>query len=103
MVIIVTILSIGIIIFGWKIASVQNEAIEQCFEVKELADRLLTGELEMKYISNSQLLLLRRPIFTHVGMGGVGPSYLPSFAILEMVNEELSRRRLCKVKGDIYG
>lgn len=87
---------VSAIILGWSIASVQNSAISNCFKLREAQNGLLTGDLKIEDMTDFQLLSLRLPMFTHVGIGGVGPAYLPSFTVLCMVDEELSRRRTLK-------
>lgn len=88
---------IGGIIFsvfaGIIIGKVMQGPIDRCFELRVIHDKLLTGKIEMKYILDSDLIDLRKPLRTVVGMGGVGPSYLPSFDVFQMVLEELTRRR----------
>jgi len=100
MIIIAAILSIGVIIYlGWKLASLQNSVIDNCFKVRKLHNDIITGKIDMRYISDSELLSLKRPIFTHIGMGGIGPQYIPSFEVLRLVGEELCRRRFNRVRA----
>ena len=91
---------VGIVIsitVGCWAGSLQNVEIKRCMKLKKMSDTLLVGKLELKYITDSQLLSLSRPKFTHVGLGGIGPSYIPSFFIHELVMEELSRRRASRI------
>ncbi len=85
------------ILLGFWVAGLQNSEISRCLKTKRLHDDLLTGKTEMRYLSDSQLLSLSRPKFTHVGVGGFGPYYNPSFLMYEMVTDELSRRRSNRV------
>lgn len=97
MIIIGILASVGLIGLGIAIASCQNSMITHCFKIRKLHDDLLVGESGVSDIPNSKLLSLRSPIFTHVGMGGIGPHYRPSFEVFRMVCDELSQRRLQKV------
>jgi len=76
----------------------QNSIISNCLGSKRRHDSLLVGDLDIRDISDSELLSLRRPMFTHVGMGGIGPYYSPSFTVLRLVFDELESRRLKKLK-----
>lgn len=87
------IFGILLIVFGIALASVQNSAINRCLDTKRLHNRLLVGDEKVSILTNDKLLSLKFPIYTHVGMGGVGPSYVPCFEIFQMVNKELSYRR----------
>ena len=94
LIIIISIFSvIGLIWLAIGIASCQNSAITHCFKIKKMHDNLLVGEAGISNVSNSDLLSLRFPIFTYVGMGGFGPYYNPSFEIFSMVTDELALRR----------
>lgn len=88
-----TITILFLIWFGYMAISIQNKAISRCFRLRKLHNELLFGRKQFKDISDSELLSLSKPLFTHVGMGGIGPSYNPSFSVWEMITEEISRRR----------
>lgn len=78
------------------VTSIQYEGIKICFDLRSTQDKLLVGELKIEDISDELLLRLRLPKFTHVGVGGVGPAYNPSFALWCKVDDELKRRRTVK-------
>lgn len=75
------------------VASIQASHINICFDLKSTQDKLLVGKLKIEDVSDEVLLRLRLPKFTHVGVGGVGPAYIPSFVLWCMVADELKRRR----------
>ncbi len=79
--------------FAYTLATTQNNAIRRCFELKKLHNAVLFGKEKLDAISNFDLLSLSRPMLTRVGFGGVGPAYFPSFQVLAIVNDEISRRR----------
>ena len=81
------------ICFAVFIASGMNKAVDECLRIKRLSRELLCGTVELGCISDSDLFSLREAKFTHVGVVGVGPIYLPSYEILEIIGNELSRRR----------
>ena len=97
------IIIIGIVVilflvwFGYVLATTQNEAISRCFKMRKLHNDLLFGRSLIKDISDSELLSLSKPLFTHVGMGGIGPAYNPSFSVFEMIMKEIGRRRGLRV------
>ena len=91
-VIIIIAITISVII-AWFISSFQNKIIGDCLNRKRKHDKLLTGELYIQDISNTELIALSHPLWTHIGMGGVGPRYNPSFAVFCLIVDELSRRR----------
>lgn len=85
-------LVIAIPIAIW-VTSIQGSQINICFDLKSTQDKLLIGKLKIEDVSDELLLRLRLPKFTHVGVGGVGPAYQPSFTLWSMVADELKRRR----------
>lgn len=84
--------------FGIALARTQNQLIDRCFELRGEHDDLLTGKLKPDCISGKDLIDLQRPMFTYVGLGGVGPMYNPMFAVREIASQELSHRRSQKRK-----
>ncbi len=92
-IVLAVIFMIGLIVLGISIASCQNSLIDSCFRKRERHDKLLIGELTIKDISDFDLISLSRPMFTHIGMGGIGPHYNPSFTVLCLIDDELTRRR----------
>lgn len=86
-------LAIALPIAIW-VTSIQHEGIKICQDLKSTQDKLLVGQLKIGDISDEKLIRLRLPKFTHVGMGGVGPAFMPSFTLWCMVDEELARRRI---------
>ena len=88
---------IGGLVFATVIAiwvtGIQSSEIDKCIELKRTHNRLLAGELKIKDIPNELLIRLRNPKFTHICIGGVGPFYICSFDVWNMVKEELLRRR----------
>lgn len=84
---------VGLIYLGWWIASIQNRTIDVCLGRMKKHNSILVGDLKVKDISNSDLVKLNRPLYTHVGMGGIGPCYNPSFTVYSLISDELSRRR----------
>ncbi len=97
----VILISIGAIAFSiwlaYQLASAQNTAIDDCLGRKRKHDKLFCGELTLGRLSNSELILLSSPLPTHVGMGGIGPCYNPSFTVFTMILDELARRRDVKL------
>lgn len=91
-ILIIVSLVIAVPIAIW-VTSIQGEGIKICFELKSVQDELLVGKLKIEDVSDELLLRLRLPKFTHVGVGGVGPAYMPSFILWCMVADELKRRR----------
>lgn len=85
-------LVIAIPIAIW-VTSLQVKEIGICFNLKSTQNDLLIGRSKIGDISDELLLRLRLPKFTHVGIGGIGPAYTPSFTLWCMVAEELKRRR----------
>ena len=81
------------IFLGILIASFQNAIISDCLDRKRMHDKILVGELDFRYISDSELVGLSRPLWTHIGVGGIGPCYNPSFTVFCLVVDELTRRR----------
>lgn len=75
------------------ITYMQNSCVEDCFARMIKHDKVLCGELNVKDLPNSELLSLKSPLFTVVGMGGVGPRYQPSFDVFSLILDELRRRR----------
>lgn len=93
-IIIISVISIvGVITLGIFIASCQNRIINDCLDRKRKHDKLLIGKLNVHNIPDSELISLSRPMFTHIGMGGLGPCYNPSFTVLCLVVDELTSRR----------
>ena len=80
-------------VIALPIASIQNKTISNCFDRKRKHDKLLAGELNVQNISNSELIALSRPLFTCIGMGGIGPQYNPSFTVFSLICDELAHRR----------
>jgi len=95
MVIIVILLVLCGLVLGFVIsmAAIQNRQIERVLALRDLERSLLFGETDMRYITDDALYFLGRSSYSHVGMGGVGPCYIPSFPTYLLVNKELCRRR----------
>lgn len=91
------IVGIGVLILGFSIARFQNEAIADCLNRKRRHDKILTGDLDVCRISDSELVSLCRPLLTHIGMGGIGPCYNPSFIVYCLLVDELTDRRSKKL------
>lgn len=81
------------ILLGLVITRPMNAAISKCLAIKDLHDDVACGVKRLPDVSDTDLLSLSRPCFTVVGMGGVGPAYLPSFSIWRLVQDELLKRR----------
>ena len=75
------------------VTSIQAKEIDVCHNLQSTQNKLFVGILKMGDISDELLLRLRIPKFTHIGVGGVGPAYTPSFTLWCMVADELKRRR----------
>lgn len=80
-------------LIAWPIARMQDSCIKDCLALVRQHDKVFCGELNVKDISSSELMALNRPMFTVVGMGGMGPRYEPSFDVFSLVIDELRRRR----------
>ena len=93
MISLIAVMSIGTIVVACYVAGAQNESIRRCLDLKRTQDKLMTGELDVKTLADSQVLRLTHPMFTTVGVGGVGPAYFPSCYTLAIIDKELSRRR----------
>lgn len=85
------------------VTSIQAKEIGICRNLKLVQGDLLVGKLGIEDISDELLLRLRIPKFTHIGVGGVGPAYTPSFVLWCMVGDELKRRRGLSVSGVACG
>lgn len=81
------------LVIALPIASIQNKAISECFARRRRHNKLLIGELNIRDIPSSELIALSLPLFTHVGVGGQGPRYNPSFTVYCLLTDEMSRRR----------
>ena len=95
----ITIAAVGLSVaccVSYFVARLMDGGIRRCFHIRELHDKLLTGDCKIDDVSKPDLLSLRNPILTHVGIGGVGPSYWPSDEILCMVNSALEKMRTYK-------
>jgi len=93
MVIIVILLVLCGLSFVISMAMIQNRQIGRVKALRDLERSLLFGETDMRYITDDDLYSLGRSFYSHVGMGGVGPCYIPSFPTYLLVNKELGRRR----------
>jgi len=95
MVIIVILLVLGGLVLSFVIsmATIQNRRIGRVLELRDLERSLLFGETDMRYITDDDLYFLGRSSYSHVGMDGVGPCYIPSFPTYLLVKKELYRRR----------
>ena len=77
---------------GYQLAKIQNHAIDICLDTKLLHNQLLTGVVKISDCTDKQLLRLKTPMFTHVGLGGIGPSFAADYSVLVMIIDELKSR-----------
>jgi len=92
------VLFIGVLYVSKKITDMMQVPIDEVFRLRGLETNVRTGEMalfanEGEYVSSKDLILLQRPLFTVVGVGGVGPAYIPSLDIICITQAELERRR----------
>ncbi len=97
---IIGIVSLVCVIFyvSKKIADMMQIPIEEVFRRRKLETNIRTGKTALwsnsnEHVSSKDLILLQKPLFTHVGIGGIGPAYFPSFDIACIAQAELERRR----------
>ncbi len=81
------------VLVGVVVGRSMNSAIARCLVIKDLHDEISCGTKKLPNVSNADLISLSRTCFTVVGVGGVGPAYIPSFSIWRLVQDELAKRR----------
>lgn len=86
------------IYFGIVFSREENKHINIVLKRCKLHDGILTGEVEMYYLSDNDLLCLSKPMSGYIGFGRIGQCYRPDSTVFALVNTELERRRLNRVK-----
>ena len=90
---------LGIVIFvcvfyvSKKIADMMQVPIDEVFRRRKLENSIRTGETKLNDVSSKDLIAIQSSLYTTVGVGGIGPAYLPSFDIYSLAQRELERRR----------
>jgi hypothetical protein len=98
----ISVILIGGIVFavivGLLVGKMMNEPIERCFELKSLHNDILFGRKLLADLDDRTLFSLSKPLWTVVGMGGMGPRYTPDFSVFSLIQREIEARRESRSK-----